>query len=266
MTLTEMFSAELRSLVMGPGTNYPITSPIDGLFTVPLLSDDLVADDRMSPGTDRLAVRVLAWRLAVMPDDGDITAESAADLLSALVTAWRRSSADLPLDVLIPGATWPRRFYGRPRLPGGVNIDLLSDGHAALDVVFMCSDPLGYGDEDTAAAVTAGDFKVATVGAADAGDLGADSPRVTLTITGTGGTPQVWHSPSGAELQFAAALPDTHVAVIDCLTGAVTIQGFYVGGALTAASVLPKLTGGVVNTFTMTGATAMDVDYRPAFW
>jgi hypothetical protein len=76
----------------------------------------------------------------------------------------------------------------------------------------------------------------------------------------------VTHSPSGAVLTFAGALTNTHVAVIDCLTGAVTIQGSPAPDALTAASVLPKLTGGVSNTFTLTGATAMDVDYRPGFW
>lgn len=262
MTLTEMFSAELRSLVMGPGTNYPITSPIDGLFVVPLLSDDLVADDRLSPGTDRLGGRVLAWRMMVTPDDGDVTAAATADLLTALVTAWRRSSADVPLDVLVPGTSWPRRFYGRPRLPGGVNIDSLVDGIAHLDVVFVCSDPLGYGDSDTSASVAG----VATIDAVDAGDLGADSPRVTLTIVGDGGTPTVTHSPSGGVITFAAVLPDTHVAVIDCLTGAVTIQASPAPTALTAASVLPKVTGGVANTCTVANATSLSVAYRPGFW
>jgi hypothetical protein len=264
MTLTANFSAELRSLVMGPGTNYPIVSPIDGLFSVPLLSDDLVADDRVSPGPDRLGGRVLSWRVAVVSDDDeDDHAESVSLLLSELVTAWRRASSDVALDVLIPGPSWPRRFYGRPRLPGsGVSTDRLAQAHAELDVVFVCSDPLGYGD----AVVAASDGGVSTIAADDAGDVGADSPRVIMTVVGSGGTPSITHAPSGAVVTFAAALPDAHVAVIDCLTGAVTVQAVAAPDALTAASVLPRLAGGVGNTFTVANATSLSVSARPGFW
>jgi hypothetical protein len=260
VALTEAWQAEIRSLVMGAGSDYPFVSPVDGLFAVPLRTDDLPAFDRTNPATDWTAARILSWRTGVDGTDPD----DASDLAQALAAAWRRAtSSEVTLDLWIPGTDWQRRFYGRPRLPAGAaNLEHLRTGWVEVDVEFHCLDPFGYGAvvSDTA---NTGTFSIL---AADLGDVGADTDRATIIITGNGGTPKLTNNTTGGVIEFASTLANAAEANIDLRTGAVTVAGSPAPQAIDAASTWMRLAGGVTNSLTLTGATSVDIGYRPAYW
>lgn len=136
------WTATLRALTVGDGTDYPILQPgITGLGLPAVrtadqprghLSGDVGGDDVYDKRTLTIPVGIDAT-----------TAELAFDLLEDLKVAWAYSQVDLDLTLALAGVT--RVYSGRPR---GCEADLASLGQGWVNVLltFDCLNPFAEGD------------------------------------------------------------------------------------------------------------------------
>ena len=269
MTITADWQIELpdRSLLIGAGTSYDlrVAGGLGGVLDQPKLrTDDLqrTGANGSSLGRVRADWRSLGWRVGV---DGATSAAVTA-LVQTLLVKWRapEDGAEVAADVRVPGSPETvMRYYGQPR-SAVADVGAWGNGRSTVEVdcEFFASDPFGYGAE-VADDGNTGTFAIAAAGL---GDLGADTDRVLLTFTGSGGTPSLTNNTTGGVITFAAVLANTIVATVDLRTGAVIIDGTPTPNGVTAGSTWFALRGGVENSLTLAGATDVDVDYRPAFW
>lgn len=266
MTITADWQVELpdRSLLIGSGTSYRlrVTGGFGGLFDIPAAEvTDLArsGSDGTSPSRLRSTSRMLSFRVLI-----DGTAAATSTSLHTLVTKWRpvTDATETPLDVRVPGSPETvMRFFGQPR-------DLTTDtrrfntGTVESSAEFLALDPFAYGAE----VADDGNTGTFTIAAANLGDLGADTDRVTLTINGNDGTPTLTNTTTGGTLVFDTALATGSAYVVNLHTRAVTLSGVASPGVVSATSTWFRLKGGVENSLTLTGAADVDIDYRPAFW
>lgn len=240
---------------------YLFVSPIKGLFAPGVGAHDIgrgITDGQVA-SRDLLKSRVISASVQVHGS----TPTATADNVQALVVDWRRSmTADVSLDVDIPGTGWSRRFYGRPRLDAGsVRLDNLPACEAIVELAFHALDPFAYGGP-VSASDTAG-----TITLAAAGDVGADSSRATITVNGNGGIPVVTSTTAGGSIAFTSALAGGSSYVINLYDrSVVTGLGANADAAVNPLSSWFPIMGGVSNTITVTGAASASISYRPAFF
>jgi hypothetical protein len=256
-----------RSLLMGAGTSYKIRSAagLSGVLDTPTLrTDDLPRTGVNGTTLGRVYAdfRVLSWRLGV----DDAQASTVGANVKALLEAWRAPSdaSEVALDVRVPGTPETvLRYYGQPR---SVQATTSAWGHGLalveVDCEFFASDPFAYGAEVT---VTSG-AGATTLSSASLGDLGADTVRATITLSGTGGTPIVSSSTSGGVIVFSSGLGATQVAEINLRTGEVTVNSTSTPAILATSTSWITLLGGQANTLHMSGAGSVTYRYRPAYW
>lgn len=255
MAITADWQAELRTVTIGAGTDYPFTTPVSGLGIPAVRSRDLeLADRHGSHGgaPDRLLRRILQLPVGV---DGSTPAD-AYTKLHTLKSAWRPADSDEPFDLRLPGQpTTVVRYYGRPR---AVDVDLrhLRSGWADALLTFEALDPYAYGPTDTATVVT-------TLAVTNAGTVATD--RITLVLEGNGGTPVITNTTAGGTIEFVSALALGVTRTLDVRARTmVDAGGADVYHELTAATSWFDLAPGA-NTITLSGAASVDVTWRPAW-
>lgn len=261
---TTDWQATIRELfTIGRGTDYPGLGGTEGAGLSPFLSSATVrglgfgvtfGPDRLGPRTLRIPVEVL----------GDTEADTWSNY-RALASAWRPATdgTEVPLDVRWPGmAETNMRLYGHP---GEVAIRQVTtkSTHLAVECEFI-ADPWWYGAEVTDASATS----PATITAADAGETDADTDRVTLVVYGNGGTPVITHDPSNGDITFTSAVTAGDPVTLDLHARTATKSDGAVDAAnlIAASSSWFRITGGVENTLTITGAAAVTIIHRPAHW
>lgn len=247
-----------RDFLFGRGTDYPGIGGVTEVGVLePRLTDVEGSGDGTAFGMDRHPARNLTIPITVLGDtDADVWAN-----YRTLAVAWRRSTAELALDLRIPGAAETvQRFYGRPNgvpaAPHGLK------GQMVTLAEFRCG-PLCYGAEHTAASAASATPLV--IDDADAGDAGADSDRVTITLVGNGGTPTVTHDPSGGAITFVLPLGVGVEAVLDLHDQTILVNGAAADGYGTPADDWFTLTGGETNEITATGCASIEVTWRPGY-
>jgi hypothetical protein len=206
--------------------------------------------------------RTLAWRIGVDAADSSTVGANVKTLLEA----WRTpgDGSEVALDVRVPGtAETVLRYYGQPRsarasTPGWANGTALVE----VDCEFFASDPFAYGAE---VSVTSG-LGATTLSSASLGDLGTTTDRATITLSGNGSTPIVTNSTTGGFIAFGSGLGATQVAVIDLRLGTVAVNSTLTPSIVASSTTWITLQGGQDNTLTMSGAGAVTIAYRPAFW
>lgn len=246
-----------RDFLFGRDTNYPgIGGVTDVGVLEPRLTDVVGLGDGAAWGMDRHPARTLTIPMTVL---GDTSAEVWANY-RLLAVAWRRSTAELALDLRLPGAAETvQRFYGRPNgvpaAPHGLKGTLVTLAE------FRCG-PLCYGAEHTAAsAASASPF---TIPAGQMGDPGADTDRVTITIVGNGGTPTITHG-SGGAISFVLPLAVGVEAVFDLHDQTIDVNDAAADGAGNAGDDWFRLVGGAENEITATGCASIEVTWRPGY-
>lgn len=269
MTITADWQIDLpdRSLLMGPGTSYRIrnTRGLGGLLDTPSLrTDDMArtASDGMSLGKVYAQFRTLSWRIGV---ESSLSSNVTSDVRT-LLKAWRapQDGSEVALDVRVPGLPETSvRYYGQPRSVVSETTGWANPrGLVEVDCEFYCSDPFAYG-ASVADNSNTGTF---TIAAANLGDLGADTDRVTLTITGNGGTPSITNDTTGGTIVAATALTSGASWTIDLHVRTLSSGSTSYPQYVSASTTWFKLKGGTENSLTLTSASWVDISYRPAFW
>lgn len=136
--LTHNGQLELRSVLMGYGTDYKIDEPgIGGLGAAPVktrqVSFDAASGDYAA--TDLSAVRIITVPVIILGDNPD----DAVDLLDALDTAWAVGD-----DVELHGrmAGWDHwKVTGRSRPTGSPDLSLLEQNTIKALYEFHCLNP-----------------------------------------------------------------------------------------------------------------------------
>ncbi len=263
MSITEDWQGELpdRSFTFGRDTNYPGIGGIEGIGLLRPESTDMprMLDGSAPAGRDRVPARIITIPMVVI---GDTDAAVMANYRT-LVEAWRPArTADIALDLRIPGsAETTMRAYGRP-----LDVPLRPRGlKGRIDTVagFRCSDPLFYGASVASGTQTTSPY---VVPAADLGDLGCDTDRVTITINGNGGTPAITNTTQGYALTFTHVLAGGETYEIDLHERTVTKASANAFSHLANGFRWFNLTGGTAQTITFTGCASITITHRPAYW
>lgn len=136
------WTATLRALTIGDGTDYPILQPgVSGLGLPAARTADQPRGHLSGDvgGDDVLEKRVLTIPVGVNKD----TAELAMAALNALKTAWAPSYSDLPLVLTVAGVSLT--YQGRPR---GFEIDVafLGAGFVSVMLRFEALNPFAAGE------------------------------------------------------------------------------------------------------------------------
>lgn len=257
---TTDWQATIRELfTIGRSTDYPGIGDVTGAGIEPFTFTGGRTAAGVRFGRDRVGPLRLRFPVRILGD-------SEADVWGnyrALASAWRPApdTSEVTLDVRWPGmAETHMRLYGHP---GEVSPRLgeMKGGLVEATVEFW-ADQWWYGAEQTAASAAS----AYDITAANAGETGADTDRATITLTGNGSTPTITHSPSGGTVTFSQALAGGETAVIDLHARTVTIGGANADSRIDASSTWFRVTGGVDNTITVTGAGSQSYTHRPAYW
>lgn len=259
---TDDWQATIRELfTIGRGTDYPGIGGVTGTGIEPFSFVGNRAGVGLGVvfGTDRVGPRRLRFPVRVIGDsESDVYGN-----LRVLASAWRPAagSDEVTLDVRWPGMVETvMRCYGHP---GEVSPNLADMKGGVIDcTVDFYAAPLWYGAEQSAASAAS----AYDIPASATGETGADTDRVTITLTGNGSTPTVTHSPSGGTVIFSQALAVGESAVIDLHTRTVTVNGSNADSRVSSASTWFRFTGGADNTVTVTGAASQSITHRPAHW
>lgn len=262
MATTADYQAELRSTLVGAGTDYPLVGPIDGLVGMPVTAADV--QPNTYPGTVRAADRARGRVLTLPVGIDKTTAADTSDALQSLVTAWRPSTSDLPLEVRIPGTSWTRTFYGRPRLTqSAADLAHLRASWASVDLDFHCSDPLAYSAQQSLAGAT-GTFNLNP-----GGSVGTQNRRVTLLFDGNANAPELVHNGNGGRIALNLVGASDY-AVVHLWSGYVGVGPLFADVAtpdlIRRSCTWLSLDGGVNNSLTVTGCTSVTIFYLPAWW
>lgn len=209
--------ARLRELVIGAGTPYEFTGPVQGLGTLePTVSDrDQYPSDGASSGDEALPTRRVMIPLAVEGLDREPAAVMRT--FRTLKSAFRHVDGVelLELELRLPGLTDDPNetlsFFGRPR---GAREDLadLKSGEISALCRFDALDPLGYGTAVEASSVAGTDATPISI------SVGGDMPtrRLVMTITGDGGIPLLRNQDDDDRyLAWLAPLEADAVRIID---------------------------------------------------
>lgn len=257
-TFTDDWQAILveRDFKLGRGTNYPGIGGISGAGPAQIQAADLAGvGDGDRNGVDRYAPRTLLIPVTILGDTDD----AIWDNQQALATAWRISRrTDLELSVRLPGAAADRSVFGRPRGLQAVPLRGLK-GALVTTATFRCGDPFAYSaivDSGTDSATPL------TIASASLGD--EDTNRVTLTIVGNGGTPEVTND-QGGTITFASTLAGAAVAVLNVRDRTITVDGTPAPEVIDPASTWFDLVAGAANVLAWTGAASLRAQYRPAW-
>lgn len=268
--LTAPLQLQLRGLLMGRGTPFPIDS-IEGLG-VPAMrtqDQDLADDDGAEPtGPDLLEPRQLLVSLGVYAD----TAAELRQLLDDLVVAWAPMRAGtLEAALWIHG--WPAQLIRvRPRRAPLTQAFWESHGQTQLVGELWMPDPYLYAlEEETVDVQLAIGATSATVAEAVAG---TGRTRPVVTITGPARDPVLTIDPPDAParaLRFDVDLQAGETLVADVAAKRIEIDGVDAFAARAADLQWPELRPGA-NDLTysraadaLTGAASTaTVDYRPA--
>lgn len=258
-----MIRGTLRGFTFGDGTDYCLTKGIGGLGSIEMRDRDLQRGDEDGDvgGRDKLAPRLLTFPLTLGAPQTVLDATErirfASELLSDLAEAWAPEDGPAEVELILE---WPGvipgldecSFYGRPRRLQDDSTGL--PGRIAALAAFRALDPLKYGPVDLVSD-SASPAAVTNVG-------GYTTDRVTITVTGNGGTPSITNvTDDSSTITFAETLAGT--AVIDLRAQTVTDT---LGNDLALAAgprwfaLLPG-----VNTLTFSGCASIDVEHRPAW-
>lgn len=260
MTITGDWQVELRSVLIGDGTDYAVIrdpGPRGLLGTPSVRSSDVdLMGDGAAAGADRYSSRIITIPVDVWGGDPETTNERVRTLLSA----WRRSSTDTTLDVRLPGQPEEvLRYFGRARGGSETAWTLLSGHHGVL-LAFAALDPFAYGAEVVSSTDSSSPL---TIAAADMGDAGTVTDRATLTVVGSGAKPTITNTATGGVIAFAVNVTGTYV--IDLHDQLTTKSGVNKDAEVTASSDWFGLAGGIDNVITFTGCTSIQVTHRPAY-
>lgn len=147
-----------------------------------------------------------------------------------------------------------RTWYGRPDGLRDYDLSRIDQGYISCLAAFRCLDPYGYG-----AATTVSSAGTVT----SAGTI--SSERVTITVTGNGGTPRLENAANGGWLQWASVLATSTTRIIDVRARTIVDSGGVTKWSeLAAAQEWFGMDPGA-NVLTLTGAASIDVTYRPAY-
>jgi phage-related protein len=257
-----------RNLLMGAGTSYEVRAAagFGGLIDSPMLrtnDTERVSANGTLLGTTRHTGRVLTWRVGI----DATTSTSVTQTVRTLLREWRPPSdgSEMAIDVRVPGLPETTvRFYGQPRAAVSSNSNWgNAQSLVEVDCEFFVSDPYAYGAPVLESGFTAGTF---TVAGSTLGDVGTETSRVSLSITGSGGTPVLTNVTQGGVISFATALAAGTVAVVDLHSGTVTVGGSFAPQVISPASTWMRLTGGTTNTLVLSGGSSVDISYGPAYW
>jgi hypothetical protein len=260
MAITADWQMELRSVLIGAGTDYTVMrdpGPAGLLGTPSVRSGDVdLMGDGAGGGVDRYASRLITVPVDVFGGSPETTNARVQTLLAA----WRRSSVDTPLDVRVPGQPETvLRYFGRAR-GGSESMWSLLAGHQGVLLAFAALDPFAYGAEVASATDSATPL---TIAAATLGHPGTVTDRAVLTVVAAGGTPSITNTTTGGTIAFATAATGTYV--IDLREQVATKAGVNVDHELAASSDWFALAGGVDNVLTFAGCTSIQLTHRPAF-
>lgn len=255
MPLSQM-QAQLRSLTIGAGTNYPGIGGTRGVYGMPEPKAGEAArasGHGVTASVERMERRILRVPVTIIATDG----ASAAAMSDTLKTAWAPSDADLELALRLDGDE--RRFFGRPR---GVDDSRMSGqqgraGVIATTCTFVATDPLAYD-----AGVTVDADSSSPVTFTNLGDIA--TRRVTLTVVGNTGSPVVTNTTTGGAITFTSALSGAETAVIDLFDQSVLVSGVHAEQRTSPASTWFGLAPGA-NTITFTGCASVAAEVRSAW-
>ena len=246
------WTVTVGGLTLGDGTSYGITR-MNGLTRAGIRAARAERGDRDGEvgGVDVLTRRMISMGLRLR----GASQASVWSLLTDLNTAWPPASTDTTLDVAAAELTGGRRFYGRP---GSIEDDGMANlrfGQIDCFATFEALDPLGYGAEEEALAQS-GTFAIDNVGT-------APTDRITLTVNGNGGIPQLANATDGKTIKFAEAVTGTRVIDVRARTVLDGTTDAY--GELSPTNQWFDLLAGS-NSLTLSGAASVDVAWRPAWY
>lgn len=223
--------AELRGLLLGPGTPY-VTDGWSGLGLPPVRAGDEEREgaDGSTGGFDTYSHRSIAATVAIMAADRDELIV-ARDALAAAMARTRSPRATVPFAVRLGAGV--RVLQVRPRrleLPweGWTPTDGLTVG-GAFEVVAL--DPFAYALTPTVAtAVIADDASSATV---EAANLGTARSLPTVTFDGPATDPQLTNLDTGDAIRTDVTLGPSDQLTVDVAAGTMDLNGqpVWVGAA-----------------------------------
>lgn len=241
-------TATIRGLTIGDGTTRPWEE--GGPVGLGLAPPDTSDEPRIGGGSVASFDRQRLARIT-LPFHINAADEAAAWIeRDQVLAAFRPADGDIELELL------DRVRFGRPR---GVALDLASidEGWVPCVATFEALDPLGYGEEDSTGAES-GTFTVDNVG-------NAPTDRATLTIVGNGSAPTIQNTTDANKtIRFGQTITGTHT--VDLRSRTVldgSDEDAY--GLLAPTNQWFDLLAGE-NSLTLTGATSVDVAWRPAWY
>jgi len=136
------WTATIRTLTIGDGTDYPILQPgISGLGLPAVRAADQPRGHLSGDvgGDDVFEKRTLTIPVGINKD----TAELAMAALAALKAAWAPASADIPLVLTVAGTSFT--YQGRPR-GFETDVSFLGAGFISVLLTFEALNPFAAGD------------------------------------------------------------------------------------------------------------------------
>lgn len=257
MTITTAWQGIIGSVTFGAGTDYPGIGGVRGAYGTPdVEATDLTFGGRDGTfgGLDRYPRRIIKLPFQVLGDDpADVETN-----IAALKAAWRRTTADVELQLRLAGST-TYSYFGRPRGLDDSRLGQVIGGTALLTGTFVCMDPAAYGATVTVAADSSSPVTLSNAG-------NATSYRCTLTVAGNGGTPVLTNpdDPDGDDITFASTLAGGQSYVIDLHTQTVTKSGVNCDADVAASSRWFGLYPGD-NDIAFTGCASVAASFRPAW-
>lgn len=258
-----MITVTLNGVTIGGcGTDFVISeSNVVGLGIpdVKALDLDLQSAHGNTASRDFLAQRTLGIPIIIYRKN-DPTAAMAA--LRTLKTAWQPTNSGNNDDLLtvvadgIGPTNGTLSFFGRPR--GGLEADLNRHHSGLINVFasFACLDPLGYGNTESTSGTS---LNINNVG-------DATTDRITLTVTGNGGTPVITNTTDdGRAIRFGTTLAGAATRQIDVRNKTVLNGSLDTYSELSPTNQWFDLLPGV-NSVTVTGASSINITWRPAWF
>lgn len=253
MTLTADWSVEYNGVIVGAGTSYKLLvagTSIGGLPITRTADQPRGSAHGIVASTDRLGGRTITLALACT-----LGSSSVWTTYQAFRNAWTPASSDQPLDLRMSGLPQNvMRFYGRPR-DVVEDVELWSRGLIRWLATFQATDPKMYG---ILASGSGTSYTVTNSGA-------SASDRITVTLTGDGGTPLVTNATTGKTIRFASTVAAGASRVLDvrartCVDG----SGVDKRAELSNLTTWLDLSAGA-NSITVTGAASAQLEWRPAW-